>query len=203
MMRETVGIRAETIEEIAECDKVDPGTYDWSLVDRNTWFACLNKSLGEAYWYTLSAKRFYKPDSFDFKLESIGVFKNIEIIHNAIEILIFKLDTINQLCNDEQIELDKTATAMLNSFDIKLVGEDYTIGKVIEYILHEEYYKKQKLLNYVGFIKKHPHDDYSIIRVAFKETDDLDVQTHENVYKILQFACEVGKKLFLNIKEYF
>lgn len=157
----------------------------------------------KADWYTLSAKRFYKPDSFDFKLESIGVFKNIEIIHNAIEILIFKLDTINQLCNDEQIELDKTATAMLNSFDIKLVGEDYTIGKVIEYILHEEYYKKQKLLNYVGFIKKHPHDDYSIIRVAFKETDDLDVQTHENVYKILQFACEVGKKLFLNIKEYF
>jgi DNA-directed RNA polymerase II subunit RPB3 len=157
----------------------------------------------KADWYTLDAKRFYKQNSFDFKLESVGVFKNIEIIHNAIETLIFKLDNINQLCNDEQIELDKTATAMSNSFDIKLVGEDYTIGKVLEYILHEEYYKKQKLLNYVGFIKKHPHDDYSIIRVAFKETDDLDIQTHENVYKILQFACDVGKKIFLNIKEYF
>ena len=92
---------------------------------------------------------------------------------------------------------------MLNSFDIKLVGEDYTIGKVIEYVLHEEYYKKQKLLSYVGFIKKHPHDNYSIIRIAFNDTDNLDVQTHENVYKILQFACDVGKKLFLNIKEYF
>jgi DNA-directed RNA polymerase subunit L len=92
---------------------------------------------------------------------------------------------------------------MKNSADFILQGYDYTIGKIIEYILHEEYYKKQKLLNYVGFIKKHPHDDYSIIRIAFKETDDLDVQTHENVYKILQFACEVGKKIFLNIKEYF
>ena len=76
----------------------------------------------KADWYTLNAKRFYKPGSFDFKLESVGVFKNIEIIHNAIQILIFKLDNINQLCNDEQIELDKTATAMLNSFAIKLVG---------------------------------------------------------------------------------
>ena len=144
-----------------------------------------------------------KKDSFDFKVQTIGVFENIKIIHNAIEILIFKLDRINKLCNDEQIELDKTATAMLNSFDIKLVGEDYTIGKVIEYVLHEEYYKKQKLLSYVGFIKKHPHDNYSIIRIAFNDTDNLDVQTHENVYKILQFACDVGKKLFLNIKEYF
>ena len=157
----------------------------------------------KADWYTLNAKRYYKKDSFDFKVQTIGVFENIKIIHNAIEILIFKLDRINKLCNDEQIELDKTATAMLNSFDIKLVGEDYTIGKVIEYVLHEEYYKKQKLLSYVGFIKKHPHDNYSIIRIAFNDTDNLDVQTHENVYKILQFACDVGKKLFLNIKEYF
>ena len=89
-------------------------------------------------WYTLEAKRYYEKNSFDFKLQSIGVFKNIQLIHNAIEILIFKLDTINKLCNDEQIPLDKTATAMLNSFDIKLIGEDYTIGKVIEFILHEE-----------------------------------------------------------------
>ena len=58
MIREAVGIRAETIEKItAECDKVDPGTYDWSLVDRDTWFACLNKSRdgsnGKAYWFPM------------------------------------------------------------------------------------------------------------------------------------------------------
>ena len=41
-------------------------------------------------------------------------------------------------CEDEVIELNREATAMNNSVDIKLVGEDYTIGKVLEYVLHEE-----------------------------------------------------------------
>ena len=92
---------------------------------------------------------------------------------------------------------------MNNSLDIKLVGEDYTIGKVIEYILHEEEYKKNKLLNYVGFIKKHPHDDYSIIRISFNDNNEMDVNSDSNVYKMLAFACEIGKNLFTNIKEYF
>ena len=54
MMRETVSIRGETIAKIsAECEEVDPTTYNWSLVDRNTWFACLNSSLNEVYWFPM------------------------------------------------------------------------------------------------------------------------------------------------------
>ena len=54
MMRETVSISDETIEKIsAECDKVDPATYDWSLVDRNTWFACLNSLKNKVYWFPM------------------------------------------------------------------------------------------------------------------------------------------------------
>ena len=36
------------------------------------------------------------------------------------------------------------STAMRNSADFILQGYDYTIGKIIEYVLHEEYYKKQR-----------------------------------------------------------
>ena len=107
------------------------------------------------------------------------------------------------LKQDEVIELNRSATAMNNGVDIKLVGEDYTIGKVLEYVLHEEDYKKNRTLSYVGFIKKHPHDDYSIIRVAFNDNEDIDVESDSNVYKMLKFACEISKNLFVNIKEYF
>ena len=91
---------------------------------------------------------------------------------------------------------------MSASVDIKLVGEDYTIGKVIEYILHEEFYKKSGQLSYVGFIKKHPHDKHSIIRIAFSE-DGADTMNDSNVNKMIHFACDVGKNIFANIKEYF
>jgi DNA-directed RNA polymerase subunit L len=57
---------------------------------------------------------------------------------------------------------------MLNSFDIILENEDYTIGKVLEYFLHVKFYETA-LLNYCGFKKMHPHDNFSIIRVAYKE----------------------------------
>ena len=154
-------------------------------------------------WYTLQAKRFYIRDSFDFKVQSVGVFTNNEIIHKAIDILLNKLDKIIKSCQTESIELNREATAMNNSLDIKLQGEDYTIGKVIEYILHEEEYKKNKLLNYVGFIKKHPHDDYSIIRISFNDNNEMDVNSDSNVYKMLSFACEIGKNIFTNIREYF
>ena len=93
-------------------------------------------------WYTLQAKRFYVQNSFDFKLQTVGVFSNMEIIHKALDILISKLDNIAKNCEDEVIELNREATAMNNSVDIKLVGEDYTIGKVLEYVLHEEDLRK-------------------------------------------------------------
>lgn len=154
-------------------------------------------------WHTLQAKRFYIQNSFDFKLQTVGVFSNMEIIHKALDILISKLNNIAKNCEDEVIELNREATAMNNSVDIKLVGEDYTIGKVLEYVLHEEDYKKNRTLSYVGFIKKHPHDDYSIIRIAFNDSEDIDVENDSNVYKMLKFACEISKNLFVNLKEYF
>ena len=154
-------------------------------------------------WYTLQAKRFYVKDSFDFKIKSVGVFSNMEIIHKAVDIILRKLENISKNCDQQTIELDRTATAMNNSVDIKLVGEDYTIGKVLEYVLHEEEYKKNKVLSYVGFIKKHPHDDYSIIRIAFNDNDEFDTTSDSNVYSILKFACEISTNIFTNLREYF
>ena len=153
-------------------------------------------------WYTLQAKRYFIKDSFDFKLESVGVFKNIEIINMACNNIIRRLDKIAEKATSQQIKLDRNATAMANTIDIILQGEDYTIGKVIEYILHEQYYKKDAELSYVGFIKKHPHDDYSIIRIAFSGMGDIETND-TNVYTMVKFACDIGKNIYNNIKEYF
>ena len=62
---------------------------------------------------------------------------------------------------------------MENGFDVKLIGEDYTLGKAIEYVLYEKYYKKG-IMNFCGFRKPHPHIDESIIRVGFKENTSKD-----------------------------
>ena len=55
-----------------------------------------------------------------------------------------------------------------NSFDIIIVNEDYTLGKVLEYFLYSKFYET-KILTFCGFKKMHPHDNDSIIRMAYTE----------------------------------
>ena len=47
-------------------------------------------------WYTLQAKRYYIKDSFDFKVETIGVFTNVEIMNKACDNIIRRLNKIKK-----------------------------------------------------------------------------------------------------------
>ena len=151
-------------------------------------------------WYTLEAKRHYLDDSFDFKVESVGVYTNTEIVIKACDILINKLKKIKLASGKQTLDLNKDTTAMKNCVDIKLVGEDYTIGKVIEYILHNDYYLTEQVLSYVGFIKFHPHDEYSVIRMAYS---DNDLFTDVNIYNMIGYVCESGINIFTSLKDHF
>ena len=97
--------------------------------------------------------------------------------------------------------MEKDKTTMKNSVDITLENEDYTIEKVIEYILHNEYYlSSDRVLDYVGFIKMHPHDTDSIIRLSFHQQENF---TDENIRSIMSYVCQTGINIFTNLKEYF
>ncbi len=152
-------------------------------------------------WYALSAKRLYLPDSFDFKCQSVGVYTNLELIHLACDKIYEQLKDVHDKCSSQIYEIQMKSTAMKNSADFILQGYDYTIGKIIEYVLHEEYYKKESgLLSYVGFVKNHPHDDFSIIRFAFKEEDEFN---KENMYNLIMYSCTKAQEIYTAIKEYF
>jgi len=155
-------------------------------------------------WYTLGAKRIYLKDSYDFKCQSIGVYSNLELIHLACDKIKEQLQDVHDKCSSQIYEINMRSTAMKNSADFILQGYDYTIGKIIEYILHEEYYKGKEgsvsPLSYVGFIKNHPHDEHSIIRFAFKEEDEFN---KENIYNLIMYSCIKAQELYDAIKEYF
>ena len=117
-------------------------------------------------WKLLDGMRITLKDSFDFVVETIGIYSNFEIIVLSCNILIQTLTYINDLIEKDQLEIEKSQNTMANCFDVILENEDYTIGKVIEYFLYSKYYETN-ILTFCGFKKMHPHDDYSIIRVAY------------------------------------
>jgi DNA-directed RNA polymerase subunit L len=131
-------------------------------------------------WKLLDAKRIYKKDSFDFVIQSIGIHANNELLDIACKILIFNLGELSSIIEKDELENKNAENTMANSFDIILENEDYTIGKVIEYVLFSKFYETN-IITYCGFKKMHPHDSYSIIRLAYKDPlDKATIKGHIN-----------------------
>ena len=150
-------------------------------------------------WFNHKSQKFHKDDSFNFILETIGIYSNSEIIKKACTILNEKLDLIEESLKNNSL-IKKSSNTITNCYDITLQNEDYTIGKIIEYVLHEDYYKNGQELKYTGFIKKHPHHKNSIIRMAFNNEED---STVDNVKTIIKYTIKQCKGMIDNINESF
>jgi DNA-directed RNA polymerase subunit L len=123
-------------------------------------------------WRLLDGMRITKKDSFDFIVQTIGIYTNQELIHKACEIILSKLHYINTMIDTDELSIVQSINTMSNSFDITLVNEDYTIGKILEYMLYAKFYEDSQILSFCGFKKMHPHDSDSIIRLAYKDPVD-------------------------------
>jgi DNA-directed RNA polymerase II subunit RPB3 len=142
----------------------------------------------------LDAQRQYIPNSFDFVIESVGVYDNRDIIRKACAVLQNKFIDIVQMIDSGVLSVLTSETSMDHCYDIKLEEEDYTIGKVLEYLLYSKFYEKQETLSFCGFKKFHPHDTNSTIRVAFKEKQEKSV-----VGTLLREVCVDAQQVFKDI----
>ena len=142
----------------------------------------------------LDSQRHFVPNSFDFVIQSVGVYDNKDIIRKACAVLQNKFIDIVQLIDSSVMLILTGETTMDNCYDIQLQDEDYTIGKIIEYLLYSKFYEKQGTLSFCGFKKFHPHDTKSIVRIAFKEKQDKSVV---GVY--LREVCVDAQQVFKDI----
>lgn len=144
-------------------------------------------------WKLLEGKRIFIKDSFDFEIQSIGIYNNTELLIMGTKILMNKLNEINNLIDKDELEINNSNTTINNCFDIILDNEDYTIGKVIEYFLIINYFDTG-MATYCGFKKLHPHDTYSIIRIAYKEP--VEISTIKGHLKLcIEHSLEVYNKI--------
>jgi DNA-directed RNA polymerase subunit L len=154
----------EAVQE-AELQKLKQKWKDAGKKDQEIEFEAAN-------WKLLEGKRIFKKDSFNFIIETIGIYTNVELLTIACKLLIEKSENLNNIIDNDEMEIKTSDNTMKNSYDIILDNEDYTIGKVIEYYMLENYYQK-KLITFCGFKMLHPHDTYGIIRIAFLEPQDI------------------------------
>ena len=114
----------------------------------------------------------------------------------ACDIIIKKLAKIKKKVSEGQISIETSNVALKNAFDVTLDDETYTIGKLIEYVLHYEYLLNKKVLSFVGFLKPHPHDSHSIIRLAYTSDDN----TIDYIQDLLNTSINIAQNIILSIK---
>ena len=123
-------------------------------------------------WMLLEGKRYFKDRSFEFVLESLGIYKNEILIKTACKIMVEKLSLFREM---NEITIKDSETTIAKSKDI-ISPLDYSIGKLLEYFIYKIYYENSKEIVYVNFFKEHPHNTNSILRIAIKAESELTLE---------------------------
>jgi DNA-directed RNA polymerase subunit L len=122
-----------------------------------------------ANWKLLEGLRYVKSKSFDFVIQSVGIYENTEIIIKSCLFIIAKLENLVRMLDQDEVPIQPSDNTLDNCYDVTLVNEDYTLGNILNYELYTVFYTDLKALDYVGFKKMHPHDDDSILRLSLTD----------------------------------
>jgi DNA-directed RNA polymerase alpha subunit len=155
----------------------------------------------------LDAERIFLKNSFDFVIQTVGVFNNKDIVHKACSYLIQKFEAFILSVEKENIPILKSDSAkkfgfnnviessMSNSFDILLENEDDTFGNIMSHILYELYFiGKPEILSFCSFKKFHPHDSYGVLRIAY-HTPPTKIQITQHLQNAANQAATVFKEI--------
>lgn len=168
----------------------------------------------------LDAQRCFKkdengePNEFDFVVKTLGVYTNQELVNYACEILKNKFENLIKGIQSQIVPIHSTSdsrdigytsvtiSSIENSYDIILEHEDYTMGYLLEHYLYQMFYldkTQENEMTYVGFKKYHPHDEYSVIRMAFADDTTAMLLIKQYLVKTCTEVCndiEKAKKHF-------
>jgi len=154
--------------------------------------------------------------NYIFNIESVGVYTEKMIIKQACYYIIKKINELQQMIDTENLII-RNGTTIETSFEFDIPNDNYTVGKLIEYELYNNFYNKknedgsskfnldnidesQHVLNYIGYIKKHPHDNYGTIRYIIYNKDRSNELEKKNIYILLQKCFNIITSTFMNIQ---
>ena len=157
----------------------------------------LNKeemAIAEKNWNILDSQRHFVENSFDFTIETVGVFENHDIVKASCNVLITQLQELRKVFESGDITIDESTSTLENCYDIRLQNHDYTIGKLLEFMLYDQYFVDKKTVGFCGFRKNHPHDDFSIIRLAYNESIEKTTVINNFIY-VIDLSIELYNKI--------
>ena len=125
----------------------------------------------------LDAQRMTLKNHFVFKMVSVGIYDNKQLIRKAIQYIVDKLTdflyylsnnaTLNpvKIGSNDDFSLSADTSSIREKYSLRIAFDDYTIGGLIENHLYALFSKD---LSYVAFEKEHPHEIHCNILFSYK-----------------------------------
>jgi hypothetical protein len=166
-------------------------------------------------WNLLDAKRKFVPNAFEFTLESVGHMPPLYILRTAIDLLsmtltILKDDVFSQKAKANDADGNKLitepTTTMPLCYDVRLprlpelLYPDYTIGKILESVIHSEYNVPHRQVLFCSFVKQHPHLELCYLRLALAPQSGV-ADYEDVVLDVLRTACKRSLQVFTDITD--
>lgn len=154
-------------------------------------------------WLALEGKRITKKNSFDFEVETVGVFPNEEIVRRACDVLANSLEELEITMSQTNALADLFTITEGNYAMIKLENYDYTIAKALEavlYIRNWEGKERADGLDYLATVRPHPHIPEIFLRVHFIDGLDESVSIEERCRLIVLNAINESKEVFAKVR---
>lgn len=152
-------------------------------------------------WKHLEARRNVIANSFDFKVQSVGIYDNAPLMVKACEVLHAQIRELDEkLLAEKEIEIQPSQSTMENAYDVELsIG--YSIGNMLQSELYNQFCILSPRLDYVGFIKRHPHDTTGLLRMNFINADDGAHTVKELMHQSLRTMSSTLKKIHAVFKQ--
>lgn len=168
----------------------------------------LNQALEYAKngWLALDGKRITIPDSFDFVIETIGVYKNETLVRRACDVITDRLDKLQSALRDTSSLADLFDVQPGEFVMVKLENYDYTIAKILEAVIyHRNWHSKTKLdgVDYISTIRPHPHIPEIFLRLHYSNQLPENLSLEEHSRAVVDNAAELCKEIFAKIKSQF
>ena len=117
-------------------------------------------------WLLGAGSRIVVPDSYDFILETVGVYTPQQLLTTACDIVAQGLDMTTRSLTELGTVQPQEST-LINAHVVKIQYDPYTIGHLLQTYMYTKHCVDNQN-NYVGFRKAHPHDSFAELRVAFE-----------------------------------
>ena len=141
-----------------------------------------------------------EPNVFEFTVESDGRIPPHIILNNSLFILEKKLNQFRSNLNNEEVITFKNSDCIMNSFDVFVQDEDYTLGYILQKYMYNLYQNRDpKDIKFVSSNVPHPLENILSFRIALENSVDRE-NSIKNIKKIFEGTIDHIQGIIVKLK---